>query len=218
MRHFEAGTGQKKELILPDSSHIWLNAGSSVDYPAAFAPSERTVSLHGEAFFEVRPDASRPFVIRTGALHTRVVGTSFNIKAYPEDSSIVVSVVTGKVNVGNVSSKTSVDLSPDEQAVYQKSDNRLVSQPYPGAAGLAAWREGKLQFRNKPLREVVRTLERRYGVRISLDARSGGCPVHADFDDSEPVARILEMLAISLNGKLGRQGETGYRLSAGGCF
>ncbi|MBO9617111.1 MAG: FecR domain-containing protein [Dyadobacter sp.] len=215
--HVGAAPGERKEVVLPDSSHLWLNAGSSVDYPAVFNGSERNVSLRGEAFFDVARDPAHPFVIRTGALRTRVLGTSFNIKAYPEDSSIAVSVVTGRVKVS--SPKASMDLQPDQQAVYGKSDGQLVAQPYPGARALAAWREGKLQFRNRPLREVIRTLERRYAVSVSLDNRSRDCPVlHADFDDTEPVGRILEMLAVSLNGRVEKEGETGYRLTTGGCF
>jgi ferric-dicitrate binding protein FerR (iron transport regulator) len=217
MLHVEAATGERKEVILPDSSHVWLNAGSSVDYPTAFQGGERNVGLTGEAFFDVTRDPAHPFVIRTGALRTRVVGTSFNIKAYPEDSAIAVSVVTGRVKVS--SAHTSVDLLPDQQAVYGKSGDQLIARPCPGAGALAVWKEGKLQFRNEPLHKVVRTLERRYGVSIGLEGRSRDCPVlHADFDDTEPVGRILEMLAVSLNGRLEKEGKKGYRLVTGGCF
>lgn len=217
MLHAEAAEGKRKELVLPDSSHIWLNAGSSIDYPAVFQGNERNVSLTGEAFFDITHDPAHPFVIRTGALRTRVMGTSFNIKAYPEDSAIAVSVVTGRVSVS--SAKASVDLLPDQQAVYGKSADKLIAQPCPGAGALAAWKEGKLQFRNKPLHEVVRTLERRYAVSVRVDERARECPVlHADFDDNEPVSRILEMLAVSLNGKVEKEGEAAYRLSTGGCF
>lgn len=217
MLHAEAAAGERKEVVLPDSSHVWLNAGSSVDYPRVFQGNERNVSLTGEAFFDVTRDPAHPFVIRTGTLRTSVVGTSFNIRAYPDDSAIAVSVVTGRVNVS--SAKASVDLLPDQQAVYGKSTDNLIAQPCPGAGALAAWKEGKLQFRNKPLYEVIRTLERRYAVSIRVDERSRECPVlHADFDDNEPVGRILEMLAVSLNGKIEREGEAGYRLTTGGCF
>jgi len=212
-----AGAGERKEIVLPDSSHVWLNAGTSIDYPRIFEGNERNVSLAGEAFFEVMRDPAHPFVIRTGALHTRVVGTSFNIRAYPDDPSIAVSVVTGRVKVS--SAKTSVDLLPDQQAVYGKSDYKLVAQAYPNAHAIAAWKEGKLQFRNRPLQEVIRTLERRYAVAIRVSESAKECPVlHADFDDTEPVGRILEMLAVSLNGKVEMEGETGYQLVTPGCF
>jgi transmembrane sensor len=217
MRHMEAATGERMEVVLPDSSHVWLNAGSSVDYPIVFQGNERNVSLTGEAFFEVTRDPAHPFVIRSGALRTQVLGTSFNIKAYPDDSAIAVSVVTGRVQVR--SAHASVALSPDQQAVYGKADDALVSRPYPNAGVLASWKDGKLQFRNKPLHDVIRTLERRYAVSISVDKQSRECPVlHADFDDNEPVSRILEMLAVSLNGRMEKQGEAGYRLTTGGCF
>ena len=217
MLHVEAAPGERKEVVLPDSSHLWLNAGSSVDYPAVFRGGERNVGLTGEAFFDVMRDPAHPFVIRTGAVRTRVVGTTFNIKAYPEDSAIAVSVVTGRVKVS--SAHVSVDLQPDQQAVYGKSDDRLTVQHYPGAGALAAWKEGKLQFRNMRLQEVARTLERRYAVSIRVDGRSGDCPVlHADFDETESVGRILEMLAVSLNGRVETEGKAGYRLTTGECF
>lgn len=217
MLHVEAVPGERKEVVLPDSSRLWLNAGSSVDYPAVFRGGERNVGLTGEAFFDVTRDPAHPFVIRTGAVCTRVVGTTFNIKAYPEDSAIAVSVVTGRVKVS--SAHASVDLQPDQQAVYGKSDDRLTVRHYPGAGALAAWKDGKLQFRNMRLQEVARTLERRYAVSIRVDGRSGDCPVlHADFDETESVGRILEMLAVSLNGRVETDGKAGYRLTTGGCF
>lgn len=217
MLHAAAAAGERKEVVLPDSSHVWLNAGSSVDYPRVFEGNERNVSLTGEAFFDVARDPAHPFVIRTGVLRTRVVGTSFNIRAYPEDPAVAVSVVTGRVKVSSASA--SVDLLPDQQAVYGKSDGKLVAQPCPGAGALASWKNGKLQFRNRPLHEVIRTLERRYAVPIRVSESARECQVlHADFDDTEPVGRILEMLAVSLNGKIEREGEAGYRLVTEGCF
>lgn len=217
MLHVEATPGERKEVVLPDSSRLWLNAGSSVDYPAVFRGEERNVGLIGEAFFDVTQDPSHPFVIRTGAVRTRVVGTTFNIKAYPEDSAIAVSVVTGRVKVS--SAHATVDLRPDQQAVYGKADDRLTVQPYPGTGALAAWKDGKLQFRNMRLQEVARTLERRYAVSIRVEGRSGDCPVlHADFDETESVGRILEMLAVSLNGTVETEGKAVYRLMTGGCF
>ncbi|SDF86959.1 FecR family protein [Dyadobacter soli] len=217
VRHVEAAAGERKKVVLPDSSRIWLNAGSAIDYPAVFQGNERNVSLTGEAFFEVTRDPAHAFVIRTGALRTRVVGTTFNINAYPDDSAIAVSVVTGRVNVS--SDKAAVDLLPDHQAVYGKQDGQLIARPCPDAGALAAWKAGKLQFRNKKLHEVIRTLERRYAVAIGVDANARECPVlHADFDDNEPVGRILEMLAVSLNGRVEKKGKTGYRLVTAGCF
>ncbi|WP_353720002.1 FecR domain-containing protein [Dyadobacter sp. 676] len=218
MLHAEAAAGEKKEVVLPDSSHIWLNAGSSVDYPRVFQDKERNVNLTGEAFFEVARDTARPFVICTGALRTRVIGTSFNIKAYPEDSSIAVSVVTGRVNVSSVESGASVELSPDEQAVYGKFDRRLLARAYPDAGGLSVWKDGRLQFRNSPLHEVIRTLERRFDVAVKFDDRARDCPVHADFDDTEPVTQILGMLAASLSGKLEGNRQAGYTLVTGECL
>src|SRR5439155_2315167 len=90
---------EQKYLLLPDSTQVWLNAASSLEFPEAFQSGKREVYLVGEAFFDVKHAENRPFIIHTGNVTTRVVGTAFNIKGYPDQPDVIVSVKRGKVQV-----------------------------------------------------------------------------------------------------------------------
>jgi transmembrane sensor len=123
-------TDSAKVFFLPDSSRIWLNANSRFTYPEQFIDTIRNVTLTGEAFFEVRADASRPFIVQAGKTETRVLGTSFNIKAYLQDENVELTVETGKVQfaVKDTIAQQSVVLGPQEQVTYNKTDASVKKQ------------------------------------------------------------------------------------------
>ena len=152
--------GETRELVLPDGSQIWLNENSQVAYATGFAA--RDVELVGEAFFEVTPDPQRPFSIRTAETVVTVLGTSFNVRAYPEETRTEVAVATGKVAVAPTTAKTAapVELSPGETAVYDRKTEEMstVTDLAPAAQ---AWRTNELAFTEEvPLSTVVPALER----------------------------------------------------------
>lgn len=175
----EIPRGQKLTVYLPDGSKVKLNSESRISYPKPFDKNERIVLLNGEAFFEVISDVNRPFRVISGAIETRVLGTSFNVSAYPSDDRIEVAVVTGKVSVEKVSKQESnadrshtgtemIVLSPLEQAIYyQQSDQTVVSGYNPKET--LAWNEGALYFNNASMEEFVTELERWYGVEIIVE-------------------------------------------------
>ncbi len=207
-------SGERKKLVLDDGSVVWLNAASKLYYPTVFAAGTREVSLEGEAYFDVASDSGRPFIIRSGELKTTVVGTSFNIRAYKEDKTLSVAVVTGKVKVASEASDKELQLTPDQQAVFDKSDRQLVKQEGVLATSIASWKEGQLRFRNTTFSEVTATLQRSHNVRITFDPMLENCPiVYADFDESEPIETILDMLLISVNGKVHPKNKSTYHLT-----
>ena len=123
-------TDSAQIFLLPDSSRIWLNANSRFTYPEKFTDTIRIVTLTGEAFFEVRADASKPFIVKAGKTETRVLGTSFNIKAYPQDENVELTVESGKVQfaVKDTTAQQAVVLGPQEQITYNKTNTSVKKQ------------------------------------------------------------------------------------------
>jgi transmembrane sensor len=160
---------QRTVVTLPDRSVVQLHAGSSLAYPEAFASGNREVILTGEAFFEITKDATRPFVVRTGDVSTTVLGTSFNVQAFPHENTSV-TVVTGRVRVSGKegSSTAPVILTPGNQAVYDYRHQAITTsevtvEPY------ISWRDNIISFHNTSLEEAAEKLGRWYGVTLTFE-------------------------------------------------
>ena len=156
-----------------DGSRVYLNSSSTLSYPATFPSDKREVFLEGEAFFEVIRNENRPFLIRSGNITTRVLGTSFNVNAF-DANNISVSVANGKVQVdvddasGTASSPSkSVVLLPDQQAIYHKQNGLTIASI--DVERFIAWKNNTLHFEDASLQEVAAVLERWYNVTIEFD-------------------------------------------------
>lgn len=155
--------GGQYRLILPDGTRVWLNAASSLRYPAVFNAKEREVELNGEAYFEVAQMAAVPFRVKAGNRTTvDVLGTSFNLSAYPDEPSINTTLLNGKVKVEAPGQPAALLLPGqqaklNEQGVLQVLTNVDVAQ-------VVAWKDGWFQFHNANLTEVLRELSRWYNV------------------------------------------------------
>ena len=158
--------GQKKNIVLSDGTRIMLNAGSSLTYPEKFSDDAREVILSGEAFFNVEHDVHRPFLIKTSGLTTKVLGTSFNVRSYTEDDKVLVSVVTGKVEI-NSPNGTSEVLLPSDMGTFSKSAKEITVTKL-DKANFIAWTKGILTFDNETLPNIFEKLERWYGVEIQV--------------------------------------------------
>lgn len=152
--------GGEYQLVLEDGTKVWLNAESSLHYPTRFI-KEREVVLMGEGYFEVSKDKKRPFIIKMGANRVEVLGTKFNVSAYP-GSNVYTTLSEGKVKV--CSSRSSVTLSPDNQAVISGAGDIKVSQV--DAHLFTSWAKGIYEFRRMPLKDIVSQLSRWYDVDI----------------------------------------------------
>jgi ferric-dicitrate binding protein FerR (iron transport regulator) len=182
--------GQKKHITLPDSTQIWMNAGTVVKMPADWGKdSIREVWLDGEGFFEVRKNSSRSFIVHTPEATVRVLGTSFNIEAY-HHIPVAVTVVTGKVRF-SAKGGQSVTLIQNQRAVLMDEFQTTQTE----AILYSEWREGILQFRDEPLLKVIGTLERRFNVPMKVIGTIGKdqyCT--ARFAADESLDNILESL------------------------
>ncbi|XOV94299.1 MAG: FecR family protein [Bacteroidota bacterium] len=157
--------GQRKTIKLPDGTIVKLNIGSTIQYPESFDSDQRKVSLVGEAYFDVVQNKKKPFIIESNKLTTEVIGTSFNLSAYPEDKVIEVSVVTGMVKIRNEEGEIEV-LSPSDMGIYSRESNSISKQKYD--PDILAWNNGTLIFKNDPLPETFKKLERWYGVEFEF--------------------------------------------------
>jgi ferric-dicitrate binding protein FerR (iron transport regulator) len=156
-----------KYLLLPDSTQVWLNASSTLEFPEHFKTGKREVTLSGEAYFDVRHAEEAPFIIHTGKISTTVLGTSFNIKAYPDRHHIIVSVSTGKVKVSydNIPLATLVK----GQQVKVNSRQNTVEEKRIAPSEVAAWQRGNMSYEDESLEDIIADLERLYNVKIRID-------------------------------------------------
>ena len=138
--------GEHKRLILPDSSEVWLNAGSTILYPETFAKDKRLVILNGEAYFSVQKDTASPFIVEVPQLSVKVLGTKFNVKAYPGDEKITTTLTSGKVEV-SVQSQPPRILKPNEQLTYDKKSSDIHISVI-DTHDTNSWVVGKLIFTN----------------------------------------------------------------------
>lgn len=198
--------------VLPDGSVVWLQPDTWIAFSAKFAGEKREVKMSGEAFFEVNRDVSRPFIVYSGDLMTRVLGTSFNIKAYKNSGSAEVSVFTGQVSVslpegGAESGKTNSGesellLVKDEKAVFSQREKLLKKKIYSTdkEPELNIWKKNTISFDNTPVKEVVKALNREFGVSLRVaqsDPQLNEYLLRADFTDQN-LPDILQMLEKSL--------------------
>ena len=157
--------GKDYQVILSDGTVVTMNADSKLTFPKHFKGGERVVQLSGEAYFKVKHDPSHPFVVRTENMTTRVLGTEFNLKAYPK-SDAHVTLIKGSVEVHDKSGKEAVRLKPGEDLHVQDGQGFCVSSV--DTEYYIQWQEGYFYFDNLPLIDVVRELGRCYNVNIEI--------------------------------------------------
>jgi len=189
---FQVGKGQApREFVLPDSSVVWLNAGSLLEVAHGFEDSVRKVMLQGEAFFEVKHDDLHPFVVSTGLVETKVLGTSFNVSAY-QNETYTITVASGSVEVRNQQDKKIV-LAPNEQVciIDQLANWQRLEVD---ATKYTSWRADILWFDNSPLENVIPKLERRWGYEFDFrDDVTGTCILGGKMQIGE-ISRFLYSL------------------------
>ena len=163
-------TGGFYSLVLSDGTRVWLNSESELEFPVLFGRGERVVKLEGEAFFEVAPDSMRPFIVNTSDVRTRVLGTSFNIKAYKNECDVITTLFTGNVDVASLADTSgNVVLSPGKQADWNRQTGKLsVSEA--NLDNVIAWKEGMFVFNKENIEVVTSQIERWYGVKFIYKA------------------------------------------------
>ena len=163
--------GQKSEVVLPDSTHIWLNSGSILSYPVPFTGKQREIFLQGEAYFEVKKDRHKPFLVHASSLTVMVTGTRFNVMAYPDDPDIRTALLDGHVNLllksGNGEVRR-IEMQPGELAECSKTQNS-VSMTRFKKDEVIGWKNNQLVFRDDTFDKLVKKMERWYNVQVVYD-------------------------------------------------
>ncbi len=192
-------TGMQTDFLLPDGSHIWLNSGSVLKYPVPFTTDKRQVELSGEAFFDVVKDPSHPFLVKAGKMNIEVKGTRFNVINYPNEMRTELILERGRVRLfsGNYEDNNTVtNIIPGEHVVLDNSQNKLEVSKV-DVDKYTAWKEGMLIFKDDPMDEVVRKLNRWFNVDIILQSPELKEYVYTATFKDETLTQILELLKIS---------------------
>lgn len=163
----ETKHGECKKIQLKDGTIVILNATSKIIIPSNFNNESRFITLEGEAFFDVAPNTEKPFVIQSGDAKIKVLGTSFNVKAYKTDELMAVTVSTGKVNVDFDNENMQLNLTPNEHLVVNKTTGDFEKKTLT-ENNYTKWQDGTLYFEKETLQEVIKELNRKYNRQIIL--------------------------------------------------
>ncbi len=193
--------GMTTSLVLPDSTMVVLNSSSSLRYPSRFSSNRREVKLIGEAFFSVKKDAKRKFVVKTlSNLEIVAYGTEFNVEAYGEDRLIQTTLVSGKVGLTTLSNgkKSNLMIYPGQKAIYDIRQGKIALKEA-NIEVETSWKDGRLIFRDTPFEDILKSLSKRYNVKFMVKNEAlkrnsfTGTFVH------QRLERILERFRISSN-------------------
>ena len=192
--------GGRYVVTLADGTDVWINAGSKLKFPVSFTDSTREVFLTGEAYFEVEHNG-KPFIVHSGAMDVRVLGTTFNISAYEEDEAMKATLVEGSVKVSIPRDGAFKTLAPNDQAIVEKSGMSLAVMEV-NTGQYTSWVQGKLEFDNENLDVVMRRLSRWYDFEYQFENEEAK-KFHftARLNNNQSISSILEMLEMTTNVK-----------------
>lgn len=168
MQTVHVPAGQNAQLTLADGSKVWLNAGSTLNFPTRFIEEKRQVTLEGEGFFEVKANKEKPFIVSTSIYDIKALGTSFNVNAYKQSKEFETALLTGKVEISDRITDRVLSLTPNSRAVLRNNGLSVIpieSKDY------YLWREGILYF-DEPLTEVLDKLKLYFDVNIDVKNKS----------------------------------------------
>lgn len=186
--------GTRTKITLPDSSVVWLNAGSKLTYPTQFHKKQRLVALNGEAYFQVHANKNNPFTVQAGKLEVTATGTEFNVEAYYGDTINAVTLSEGIVDV--IHGTTSGKLEPNQRFVL--NTNTLVYNISETDADYwGIWKDGVLAFRNESLAEVFKKISRTFNVEFAISDPSLARETYRATFSNETLDEILALLKIS---------------------
>ncbi|WP_153632114.1 FecR family protein [Prolixibacter sp. SD074] len=200
MQQISSPPGTRSQIVLPDGSKVWLNAESTIRFPIPFSRKTRNVSLVGQAFFSVQKTPEVPFIVKADNVQVKVLGTEFDVNAYPDMTKVGVVLARGKIslttqNQDHTSSK-SVILHPGERAVVGRQSGE-VQLSKGDINKYIAWHNGRLVFDETPMKEVARQLELWYGIKVIIkDPEILNYHFSTTFEN-ESLYQVLELLKLS---------------------
>lgn len=169
----EAPMGGSSKVLLPDGTAVWINGGSTLTYSSEFNQSVREITLSGEAFFDVKRDESRPFIVKSDVVELEVLGTSFNVRAYGNEPELDISLITGKVDVQiNAPDLTisKIRLAPEQMLSFNRETSSVEMSTFHGKDAIS-WISGQMSFSNASFSRIARSLERKFNVQIEIESK-----------------------------------------------
>jgi transmembrane sensor len=191
-----ADYGQISKVVLPDSTVIWVNSGSTIKYNNQFSASNRDIELIGEAFFKVHKNKDLPLVVANEDLRVKVLGTEFSVMAYPEEKSIQVVLEKGKVELSSTSiSSLKQEMKPNELASYNKENKKLAIEEV-NTDLYTSWKDGIINIYDLPLSELVIKLEKRFNQKFAVDEEIKNIPYTFTIknDDLNSILSLMEKI------------------------
>ena len=180
--------GGTYQIILPDGTHVWLNAGSSIRFPVKFTGSHRQVELTGEAYFQVAKNKKQPFIVSNDGQQVEVLGTHFNINSYMDEDAIKTTLLEGVVKVNNT------QLRPGQQSVMNRHGIRVVEANTEEAI---AWKNGYFRFDNEDIESIMRKLSRWYNVSVVYKGDFTEVALNGTISRSKNIREVLELLQLT---------------------
>ena len=210
----KSNVDQKMEVTLPDGTKVWMNEQTKLTYASDFNP--RLLSLEGEAFFEVVHQSGNPFEIRSKKTKTLVLGTSFNVRAYPEETFVEVSVKSGKVAFQeNEKKEKSLILKAGDAGTFNEQKQTLVKSDKQ-QINMASWKTEELNFDNTTMAEAIPTIARYFGKEIKLsNPKLKNCHITGRYHQPT-LKQVLDVLAFSLDLKI-EEKQNHFILTGKGC-
>jgi len=188
-----APMGSRISFTLPDSTKGWLNSGSSLEYRLPFTNS-RSVNLTGEAWFDVAHSINQPFVVQAGSSKVKVLGTKFNLNAYPDENYVEVVLEEGKVEFMSRENESGIIMSPNERLVFSRNS---INVSKTDAWKYNGWKEGKLIFRGDSMAEVARRIERWYNVEVEIVDRELELYAFRGTFQDDSLSEVLKYLSMT---------------------
>lgn len=185
--------GGEFKLVLPDGSHVWLNAASTLRFPSQFNGAIREVELTGEAYFEIAANASAPFLVKTPTTRIEVLGTNFNVNAYAEESAVRTTLVQGSVRVkDNAGTLPALTLRSSGQQANTTEQGNILKQV--DAQTVVAWKDGMFSFEKASVTDIMRQLSRWYNVEVIYEGQPSNATYMIGFPRRLSLATALDIL------------------------
>ena len=199
--------GQKRTVRLTDGTVVKLNSESTLRVEEDFDQQTREVYLQGEAFFDVAHDPMHPFIVHTGAVETRVLGTKFNLRAYPNENSVEVALVEGKVKVldNDAPEVPSAMLKPHQMIRIDESTRHYDILEF-NELEVSGWKDGVIYFKNAGIAEIIKKLDRWYNVEIQVKGHLGKKAFSGEFD-GQSLDKVLNGIGFSLHFQYSIEGK-----------
>lgn len=184
------GKGERIQIMFQDGTRVYINSDSKLKYPKKFALNTREVFLEGEAYFVVAKNKNRPFIVNLNGPVIQVVGTSFNVQDYPENKDIVVCLDEGSINL-TLPTEKKYPVRPGERLIYNKESNECTISRMEDMHRLSMWKQNVIVFKDTPLPEVIKVLNRWYDVDFRIEDERALTYVYTLTSDNTLLEKVL---------------------------